>query len=299
MQTLEQLAAQNTAFKDAFNEDSAPPTSDDAMSEDQRFGITGEDAQMDAGGDSGAVDVASVMSEEEPPAEPAADPAAAEAMPMEGGEADPMASADPMAAEGEGAVAPPADPVPVPADMASADEAAVDAPPAMSYQDAVQRMSEDFGPEFVDMVRVIAAHHASEAGGKAASEAVGSVKSEIEEAIDSINQAFATQHFEAISEAHDDFMEIVAKPEFESWVASMPESEQNAMRQVIAGGTARQVIAMLKQFKEQGAAEEDPTGMDELDAAAGVRSGGGGPTAPMGGARLATGDEYADAWTKA
>lgn len=294
-QTLEDLAAQNTAFKQAFEEEAPPPRAEDAMTEDERFGIAAEDGQSDSGAvDSGADGVAVVVEAEDDPAPPEATP---EATAEEG--ATPEGADAMAAAEGEGspmgeavAEAPPA----VPEPAAEASQAAE--PPRMSFEEAVQKLSEDFGSEFIDMIRAIAAHEAGNAGRAAAETAVGSVRGEVDEAIDAINQAFATAHFEAIQEAHEDFLEIVATPEFQAWIDGMDPARQEQAKGVIAGGTARQVIRLLREFKSESGEQTDPSGMDELAAAAGIRStGGGGASIPA--ARGGSSDEYADAWAKA
>lgn len=298
MQTLEDLAAQNTAFKDAFNEGSAPPSSDDAMTEDERFGIQPADPQSDAGGDPPAEEVASVVADDSdaPPEGGASDPSGEP--PAAGPEELPPAEAAPDGAAmadagGEGAG------VDVPPEELGEPPAPEDSAPKVSYEEALQRLSEDFGPEFVDLIRVVAAHEAGSAGASAAEQAIGGVRHEVEEAISAINEAFASQHFESIKEAHEDFLEVVAMPEFQAWVDAMPPEDQSSTKQVIAGGTARQVIAMLKKFKSEsdmgGSGGMDET---ELDAATGTRSTGGGMSVP-GGARPAAQDDYANAWLNA
>lgn len=295
-QTLEELAAQNTAFKQAFDEGGAPPSADDAMTEDERFGIQAEDGQSDAGGEGDAADVAVVIAADAEEGEQPEVVAPTEGEQMEaevaaGAEAPTVEEA---IAEGGGEeAAPPAEEM-----AAEAAPPAEEPAPTMTYEDAVQRLREDFGDEFVDLIRVVALHEASKAGASAAETAVGGVRKEVDEAIDAINQAFATAHFEAIQEAHEDFLEIVATPEFQAWVDGMDPEGQSQAKGVIAGGTARQVIRLLRDFKSATQSTDDISSLEDMDASAGIRStGAGAPT--LGGRGGAAKDDYESAWANA
>lgn len=295
-QTLEELAAQNTAFKQAFDEGGAPPSADDAMTEDERFGIQAEDGQSDAGGEGDAADVAVVIAADAEEGEQPEVVAPTEGEQMEaevaaGAEAPTVEEA---IAEGGGEeVAPPAE------EMA-AEAAPTDDDPA--YEEAKQALSEDFGEQFVDYIHAIAERAArivaKEVGATAAETAVGGVRKEVDEAIDAINQAFATAHFEAIQEAHEDFLEIVAKPEFQAWVDGMDPEGQSQAKGVIAGGTARQVIRLLREFKSATQSADDISSLEDMDASAGIRSTGAGAPA-LSGRGGAAKDDYAAAWANA
>lgn len=58
------------------------------------------------------------------------------------------------------------------------------------------------------------------------------------------------RHFAAIYEAHEDFDEIVSGPQLYEWVDSQPSYIQSGMRQVLAQGTASEVIDLFTRFKE-------------------------------------------------
>lgn len=177
----------------------------------------------------------------------------------------------------------------------------------MTPEQAMKQLEEDFGPDFVRMIEVIATAKATEAGGKAVNELKGAV----DEIIEDIKDTKTRNHFEQIAAEHPDFQEIGESEQFRQFVESMPEEQKQAAIQVIGNGSAKQINQLLSQFKDhakggsepelteaQGesivdeAAAEDHN--DALDAAEGVRSAGMKlPEQP------ASSDNYEDAWNEA
>jgi len=184
---------------------------------------------------------------------------------------------------------------------------------AISVDDAVKILAEDFGEPFVKMIEAVASSAASKAV-----EAFGSRLSSLEEGteavISHIRDGAQKAHFEAIYNAHPDFAELAKDPAFIAW-----RDEDPARVATASGGSASEINAMLSEFKGQngggeadttemaGAAEEpaaaggaeetamaqegDEVDEAEVDAAAGVRSAGMQlPEQP------AASDNYADSW---
>lgn len=182
---------------------------------------------------------------------------------------------------------------------------------AITPEQAMKQLAEDFGDDFVKMIEAIAVAKAKEAGGAAASEKFGELKGTVDEVIADIVDTKAKAHFEQIAAAHPDFQEIGASEEFKQFVDGMPDADKEATMQVIAGGTAKEINKLLTAFKNSGAAAEAPgedngglteaqgeSVVDEavaedpaLDAAEGVRSSGMKlPEEPK------AGGNYEDAW---
>lgn len=181
---------------------------------------------------------------------------------------------------------------------------------AMTFDQAVKALAEDFGDEFVKMIEAVAAKAASDAASKTADSKLGELGSTVQEIIAHIGDSQQRAHFEAIADAHPDFADIKDKPEFKEFLASYPDGEQ-----VAQSGSARQIIKMLTAFKDgaqtQEPAKEEPAQeqavatpqapaaepVDEaaMAAAEGVRSKGGMqlPEAP------ADSGDYAAAWAEA
>lgn len=156
---------------------------------------------------------------------------------------------------------------------------------------AMQQVSADFGEDFVKMIQVMVAAQAAEASGKVIAEVKGKV--------DGIAQHIASdaelKHFERIETAHPDFNQIRVSPEFAAFV----EQADSDLQRIANGGTAKEVIQLLKTYKtaQQAAAKKatPPAEPDGVDAAAGVRSSGG-MKLP---AETTGSDNYADAFAEA
>lgn len=178
---------------------------------------------------------------------------------------------------------------------------------AISPEQAMKQLAEDFGDDFVKMIEAIAVAKAKEAGNAAAAE----LGKTVDEIINDITDTKTKNHFEQIADAHPDFQEIGASEEFKNFVESMPEDQKAAALQTIGNGSAKQINALLTQFKEAapvgGAAEEqgelteaqgesivDEASEDAMDAAEGVRSSGMKlPEQPS------AASSYEDAWNEA
>lgn len=181
----------------------------------------------------------------------------------------------------------------------------------LSVQQAMKQLAEDFGDEFVKMIEAIATAKAREAGAKAVDEKVGELKGTVDEIINDITDSKARSHFEKIADAHPDFNEVGDSEEFKTYVESLPDEQKGQALEVIANGSAKQIIKLLDGFKAANAAGakagmEQPAELTEaqgesivdqavdesaMDAAEGVRSSGMKlPDTP------AKADDYASAW---
>jgi len=172
---------------------------------------------------------------------------------------------------------------------------------AISPEQAMKQLSEDFGEDFVRMIEAIATAKAREAG----TQVVGELKGTVDEIIGDIVDTKAKAHFERIAEAHPDFNEIGESEEFKTFIESMPEEGKGAALETIANGSAKAIVKLLNDFKAANKAGGDATpelteaaesivdevSEDQMDAAEGVRSSGMKlPDQPQ------KSDDYASAW---
>ena len=157
----------------------------------------------------------------------------------------------------------------------------------LSADQAMKILAEDFGPEFVKMIEVIAASKAEAAGRTIAEKATGELRQSVQTLIEDIEDNKARAHFEAIADKHPDFQQVATQPEFAEFAKTYPGGEQ-----IAENGSTKDVIKMLDKFKESIArAEANPEPNPAVDAAEGVRSKGLRlPEAPM------KADGYEDAW---
>lgn len=121
---------------------------------------------------------------------------------------------------------------------------------------AIAQMTEDFGPEFVNAIKVIAGHY----GGRSASDSVGAVNKSIEDVIAGIKDRNVQDHFERILDRHGDFFDVYQSPEFGAWRDGLPDEAKADAQRIEATGTAREVNGLLDRFKkasEAGAAQAD------------------------------------------
>lgn len=165
----------------------------------------------------------------------------------------------------------------------------------VSVKEALGRLTEDFGTDFVEMMTVIFRDIARQeadliADGKTR-ESVSALEQRVADGFRSIGERHMLLHREKIEESFPDLEDIVGSEAFQSFMKTYPDGEQ-----IASGGTARQIIKMLKAFKAAGGddgtqdAGKNQIGRDAqgahsavaqaqpseaaIDAAAGVRSGG-------------------------
>ena len=167
-------------------------------------------------------------------------------------------------------------------------------------EDIKQRLSDDFGDEFVGMISKLAAYEAKKLAGESVQSAIAPVSGAIDEVIEQMREAFAKQHFQTIADAHEDWLDVANSAEFQGWLETLEAGEQEQAQAVIDNGTTGQVIKLLTKYKEainNGSAEESSE-MDELadalDAAGGVR--GSAPVSLPSRAPVGDDDEYKSAW---
>lgn len=231
-------------------------------------------------------------------------------------EAELKAREDALAAKGGqgpgeagGDAAPPANAEEAAADIQAADtpqeaveeaKEAVDSG-AMSPEEAMKLVSQDFGDEFAKMLGVLIEHKASEIAGRMADERINGVRKDLNDVVDDVVKHRADTHFEILSDAHPDFLDVAESAEFKDWVEGLPEQFQEKAVSVIQRGSARQIVKLLNIYKEAGAKPEEGAGESEpadaaaVDAAEGVRSSSGGLQLPEAPSRD---ESYEDAWSK-
>lgn len=137
----------------------------------------------------------------------------------------------------------------------------------LSAEQAMKILAEDFGPEFVKMIEVIAASKAEAAGRQIAESATSKLSQSVQAIIDDIVDTRAKAHFEAIADKHPDFNDLAQTSEFAQFVQQYPEGVR-----VAEAGTAKEIIKMLDDFKKSQAPAEPEMPDPAVDAAEGVRS---------------------------
>jgi len=162
--------------------------------------------------------------------------------------------------------------------------------------DPAAALAEDFGPEFVQLLKafvldVCKGHVTDQLGG---------LQGQVQSVIEDLQNQRNKEHFKAIEAAHEKFLDIIESQEFTAWLDSLPQDKQTDMRQVMEAGSSQDIIDMLTDFKSsKAAAGGDAAGSDTaaesaLNDAEGVRSVGLRlPTAPK------ESEDYAAAWNQA
>jgi len=162
-------------------------------------------------------------------------------------------------------------------EMAQAANAAAEAIEAgeISPEDAVAQLSEDFGEEFIKMIKAIVV--------ATTKKEVEPVARTVDDVVSSLHSKEERAHFKAIADKHPDFSEIGKSDSFKSFIQGLPDDVRGDAENVAKGGSAEDVIALLDAFKEsqspanssaQPSAEDTggaESGMEDLE---GVRSGG-------------------------
>lgn len=159
-------------------------------------------------------------------------------------------------------------------------------------EQAARELADNFGEEFVSMIEMIASSVAERTGSKLVDEKIARVSQDVNDVIGHIADAETRKHFETIASAVPDFQDIAASEDFVNFTKSDPKKDQTAQ-----GGSAQEVIALLKEFKAQRQGAAEPTAKQEdpaMDAAEGIRSSGMVlPKEPV------MADDYASAWEEA
>lgn len=159
----------------------------------------------------------------------------------------------------------------------------------MTVDEAMKTLASDFGDELPRILSILIDAKATEIAGKTADERMGTVNQKIDSIVSEIVDDKARGHFEAIADAHPDFMDVAKSPEFKSYLDAMAPDEKMAAQKVVDSGSARQIIRLLNAFKASKNVDEPSQAMD---AAEGVRSSGG-LKIP---AKPAASQSYQEAW---
>lgn len=164
----------------------------------------------------------------------------------------------------------------------------------LTIEQALKGLSNDFGEDFTKMLGVLIKAQASEIASKTADERVGEVHHKMDGLVGEISEDRARSHFESISDAHPDFMDVAQAPEFKEFIGAMDETQQARANAVIERGTAREIIKLISSYKAAAKPAEpqaDPEQEAALDDAEGVRTSG--LKLPE---KPAISDDYSEAW---
>lgn len=320
MATQEELKQQGDEFAESFNQPD-PDTQD--VSEDEAFGITPDVSADTETGEGEPVtttleEPAGEGTAEETPAEEGAEPAAeelGETPAEEAAEVPAEPSQQERSWEGrlrkreeelaarEAALRDAESKLGAPGEGGEElGEGGAEAPAGeITAEQAIAKLAEDFGDEFVGMIVAIATSKAKEAAAAVAGESISGVSQNVEGIISHLRNRAAREHFKAIHDMHPDFQEVHAAPQFEAYLVSLPEAEQAEARRMLESGEADEINGLLSAYKasqqetdnsENTEAPADDDGWG--DEAEGVRSSGIRlPESPQ------DSDDYAGAWDKA
>lgn len=164
-----------------------------------------------------------------------------------------------------------------PADEAEELPGAEDMEAAMGADDGdgdadIAALAEDFGPEFVKMLQSVISKSVTKTVGEMMGEQTGPMRNDIDSMIAEMGNEKQRMHYEKISDAFPDFLDIAADDAFKSFVTTQgPDAEQ-----IVAGGSAKEIIGLLNSYQaSKGTDAGADTDMEsEINAAEGVRSGG-------------------------
>lgn len=180
----------------------------------------------------------------------------------------------------------------VAADGAAPDvEAATAAMETQPIDEVMATLAEDFGDDFVAALTQVIESRAAEIAGKVADEKVSAVAGNVDQLVASLTDDKARNHFETIADAHPDFMEVAQSPEFKQWVESLGDKAEQAQA-IIQGGSSRQVVKLLDEFKAASQAPQEDAPDAAMMAAQSVK-GRGGMRLP---AKPKVSDDYEAAW---
>jgi hypothetical protein len=157
------------------------------------------------------------------------------------------------------------------------------------------RLSEDFGQDFVDALRTVIDARASDIADKVAGQKVGEVAGTVDKIISGLTDERARAHFEAIADAHPDFMEVNDSKEFQGWIESLGDGAEEA-RAIVEGGSARQINKLLSDFKAASKQGDESVDEDAAMAAAQSVTGRAGIRLPS---KPSASDDYEAAWNEA
>ncbi len=117
--------------------------------------------------------------------------------------------------------------------------------PATETVDPAQALADDFGPEFVGMLRQLIQKECA----LLMPDEVAQVPAKLDQLIAELHAERQQNHFHAIASVHADFLDVVNSPDFTTWRSSQPPDVQQDIRRVIEHGSANEIIAMLTRYK--------------------------------------------------
>ena len=160
--------------------------------------------------------------------------------------------------------------------------------------DAVlQSLRDDFGDDFVSAIEQLVNAKAAAIAEKLVGEKVGNMDGALKDVMASIEDRDARAHFQTIAKAHPDFMEVANGESMQQYLAGLPEAERAAAEQVIDGGTAEDVIALIEAVKGHWQPQEAAHDEEAMANAEGVRS-----NALKLPEKPAKADDYENAWAE-
>lgn len=120
--------------------------------------------------------------------------------------------------------------------------------------DPAIRLVEDFGADFVALVKLLVAQECK----ANLHDCMGDVSSKVEQLIAELQEDRQQHHYRAIAAVHADFQEIVDSPEFNAWQKSQPAEQIPEIERVINSGSTHEIIDLLTRFKEANTASHSP-----------------------------------------
>ncbi len=134
-------------------------------------------------------------------------------------------------------------------------------------------LAEDFGDDFAKNIARLIKAEAAKIAGKTVEERVGKVSQTLDKMTEQQREERMREHFEMISDAHPDWMEVSSSNEFKAYIDSLEDEKAEKAKGVVQAGTARQVIRLFNDYKKaQNATKRQEVDETAVSGAEGVRS---------------------------
>lgn len=151
---------------------------------------------------------------------------------------------------------------------------------SMTADEAIAALSSDFGPEFAKTITSLVRAAAQDVVEQSAGSRIKALDERLSQSTDTVASMIAAlsddrqrRHFETIADAHPDFAEVAEGEMMKSYLDSLNQADRQQADQVIAVGSARDIVKLLDAVKASAKKPEPDVVVEAAaDDAEGVRS---------------------------
>lgn len=165
---------------------------------------------------------------------------------------------------------------------------------AMSGEDVMAMLEDDYGPEFVQAMAKMIDQRARQIVEEMGGEFAGGIEEKIEKIVEMSAQGLGRLHRSVLVAMRRDAEDVANSEEFTAWVESLPEAERAQAETVINEGELPDLLALFEQYDSREGEAESPEDVWAEGAAAGVK--GSAPIRIPTRAPASDDDEYKRAW---